>query len=143
MRYSISQSSKPRRVLLVATVCESSDLRMQGRADARKTKKIFVVAGGKGVFRMSTTILSYRSQMQKLPESSALVDHAVCYQGRQRCDRRFSAPACCAKHMHSVSSRGCEGVGETTSLIVCSILTTFPNGRADSNCIQQHSGITS
>jgi hypothetical protein len=28
--------------------------------------------------------------------------------------------------------------------IVCSILTTFPsNGRADSNCIQQHSGITS
>jgi hypothetical protein len=49
---------------------------MQGRTDARKTRRIFVAAGRKeSVIRMSIMTLSSRSLMQKLLESSALVDH--------------------------------------------------------------------
>ncbi len=104
------------------------------------------------VLVLSTTMLSSRSSlMQKLLKKSICIGGPckyICYHGVSRrhwCASRFPAPACCAKYMHSVSSRSCEGVGETTSLV--SLFQYKPpspsNERADSNCIQQHSGTTS
>ena len=59
-------------------VLESMHLHMQGRMDARKKTRIFVVTERKGsVIRMSTMTLSSRSLMQKFLESSALVDHVI------------------------------------------------------------------